>query len=949
MSRNISSHLSHMIKIKFLVSLSFLFFPIVSHANWYGPAGWVWAVVQNGYFIQNKNLNTGGTWCSQDNDLTWWYPPNAAWNWGSPAPTQWNYLYDTRAYNHDATRMRCQRWDASLPEDVNITLTSWWTNANTVISVQSRDRGGSRLKRIVLQQSMNGWWWQNVWDWDNLTASNNTLVTRNWTRTVAGQNWNSFQYRILAYDYAGNQQSYTHPWIIRVDTQAPVAWDIQSILPINNQNLLAINSQNISFQINTNGGGPIVSIRGYFENKASSTWAYLTTPFTHTSWNFSQNFDISDVDLQRGINGGRQYSMKITQICDEAWNCTTAWNNSWNSAGIVNLTYNVYANTLNIWTNTVSTNPFASSIVADGVVKNLTVRLRDTYGNDIIPASGISRNVIMNFNTNNQLRLNQYRNSGSDSAFFVTDASTEVWVGNNITTSLGTQLSSNWDYTIPFYVFGPTNSSTSLVPWSLSINNIRFSTTWTLWPVSNIVVWNSNISIIANPLFTTTITGTLSSQWFIEGVSQTGSQISVTKANATTTTSNNLYFEFGNYNTGTLQNEANNRYDISLNSSWNIREWFMAGNPISTSISGIGLNAWNYNFSSRMLLQSWAVNTATTSYLASIVRYQVWSPAKTVIYPSDIIGKTAYHGVAGNNNSYQAWVKILGNTASKNVQEIVTDQFDGDVRILGNIEKPLARKDIQTRVYELIRNIPWDTTGNLIISTTNLQSGTWNDSSLQATALYWNAALYASTWVTLQGASNIEGNKTLIVEGDIYISGNLRDADNDALLWLIALSKNGKWWNIYINPDVTDIHAILYADKSVISANDMNANWFIEATEEYDGGNSVASDLNRQLYIKGSIFSENTIWGSRKNPIACPYFVNTGCDIETAQKYDLNYLRRYFRYDSDGNGSLDAQSWLQSFAWWSSRWSRSTEFQDYPVIIEYDSRIQQTPPPFFGN
>lgn len=350
-----------------------------------------------------------------------------------------------------------------------------------------------------------------------------------------------------------------------------------------------------------------------------------------------------------------------------------------------------------------------------------------------------------------------------------------------------------------------------------------------------------------------------------------------------------------------------------------------------------------------MLLQSGAVNTATTSYLATIVRYQIWSPAKTVIYPSDIIGKTAYHGVAGNNNSYQGWVKILGNTASKNVQEIVTDQFDGDVRILWNIEKPLARKDIQTRVYELIRNIAGDTSGNRIISTTNLQSNTWNDSGLQATALYWNTALYASTWVTLQGTSNIEWNKTLIVEWDIYISGNLRDTDNDALLWLIALSKNGKWGNIYINPDVTDIHAILYADKSVISANDTNANWFIESTEEYDGGNSIASDLNRQLYINGSIFSENTIGGSRKNPIACPYFVNTWCNTETAQKYDLNYLRRYFRYDSDNNGSLDTSSGLQSFAGGTARWSRSIEFQDYPVIIEYDARIQQTPPPFFGN
>lgn len=80
----------------------------------------------------------------------------------------------------------------------------------------------------------------------------------------------------------------------------------------------------------------------------------------------------------------------------------------------------------------------------------------------------------------------------------------------------------------------------------------------------------------------------------------------------------------------------------------------------------------------------------------------------------------------------------------------------------------------------------------------------------------------------------------------------------------------------------------------------------------------------------------------------CPYFINTLCSA-LSQKYDLNYLRRYFRYDSDNDTILDSFSGNRAYAGGTVRGSRDTEFQDYPVIIEYDARIQQSPPPFFGN
>lgn len=59
-------------------------------------------------------------------------------------------------------------------------------------------------------------------------------------------------------------------------------------------------------------------------------------------------------------------------------------------------------------------------------------------------------------------------------------------------------------------------------------------------------------------------------------------------------------------------------------------------------------------------------------------------------------------------------------------------------------------------------------------------------------------------------------------------------------------------------------------------------------------GTSNIGLLKNQLYIYGSIVSENTLGGSRMSPPRCPSLVATCAD---AQQYDLNYLRRYYLYN----------------------------------------------------
>ncbi|MCF7836986.1 hypothetical protein K9M43_04745, partial [Candidatus Gracilibacteria bacterium] len=85
-------------------------------------------------------------------------------------------------------------------------------------------------------------------------------------------------------------------------------------------------------------------------------------------------------------------------------------------------------------------------------------------------------------------------------------------------------------------------------------------------------------------------------------------------------------------------------------------------------------------------------------------------------------------------------------------------------------------------------------------------------------------------------------------------------------------------------------------------------------------------ELRNQLYWKGLIATQNTIGGADKDPTyECP--AETTCNSrENARVYDLAYLRT-FHADS-GVTPVYSDS-------------------DAALVVEYDSRIQNSPPPLF--
>jgi hypothetical protein len=186
--------------------------------------------------------------------------------------------------------------------------------------------------------------------------------------------------------------------------------------------------------------------------------------------------------------------------------------------------------------------------------------------------------------------------------------------------------------------------------------------------------------------------------------------------------------------------------------------------------------------------------------------------------------------------------------------------------------------------------------------------------------------------------------KTLLIEGgDVYIKSNLQYSSNDSLLGVIVLKdSSGNGGNIFIDPSVTNAVGAFYAEGSLISVNAQTPPKCGEDTSsDCDGSLGFCDrsyELRNQLYWKGLIATQNTIGGSDSVPLGFPSAVpagcpalscttTAGCTSENARIYDLAYLRT-FHPDSDGNPADGITS--------------SSAF-----IIQYDSRIQNSPPPLF--
>jgi hypothetical protein len=361
------------------------------------------------------------------------------------------------------------------------------------------------------------------------------------------------------------------------------------------------------------------------------------------------------------------------------------------------------------------------------------------------------------------------------------------------------------------------------------------------------------------------------------------------------------------------------------------------------------------------LVQRQTVKASSNIYFATHIKYNIthpnWIWQLTVNYNSDIIWRASYWWDPEDAIWNQVWVKIIWVTNTNSTNDLVTDQFINDIYVLNsNISKTTLKTQITKNWYEFARNSPWNSNTSLLQI-----DNPWDEIKVINNVIYfwktsWNDAnIIYQLWNNSNGYITISQNKTiLIIWWDLYINSNLYYTWN-WMLWIIVLKDlDWNWWNVYINPNVTNIVWNIFAEKSVISYD-----WIKELDWETE-----AITLKNQLHIYWTLFSENTIGWSREATPKCPFYVNVStCTLETAQKYDLNYLRRYYLIkDWTTSYFKPANNW--KLIWWwtySSNWNvtwfntnyarqiktTTDTYAKYPVIIEYNPKSQSITPPLF--
>ncbi|MFH0834317.1 MAG: hypothetical protein V2A63_02925 [Patescibacteria group bacterium] len=217
---------------------------------------------------------------------------------------------------------------------------------------------------------------------------------------------------------------------------------------------------------------------------------------------------------------------------------------------------------------------------------------------------------------------------------------------------------------------------------------------------------------------------------------------------------------------------------------------------------------------------------------------------------------------------------------------------------------------------------------------------------------------------------------TLVVRGaDLRIKDNLIYPKNsNASLGVILLKNNicgGTYGgNVYLHPDPTNVVGAYYLDGSVKST---DANWSLPADRQDVRWYQI---LKNQILWEGTILSLNSIggavnpsWPASGDPSCAvprrPYQIGGGFPDPSWQEavgYDLAYLREYFRC-----GNLTAalspygsQNWKVSGCDNTSNPYSEIAYDELPlpepakgtnapeaVVLRYDSRIQNNPPPGF--
>lgn len=929
---------------------------IIFSAN---DTGWSWL-----WTIMRYTWDDGGLGCfnPMSGNIT---------NWASiTQTTEWDHkLYlcaKDVAGNQSITWSGSYKIDKTLPIVSNVRyanpiVASWgWTNNTTITltwsgtdAISGTPPGRSQIKNFDIrvyrifgaQNTPTLSDLYTTYPWVTPTAAE--ILANSYTFVIPGNSDGyAYKFAISPRDNAGNTWAYIGSAdVARIDTTAP---DINQLLGTSSssQNMLAAASQSFTWDYNDTGA-PVKIDFSFEADYDENAWDGIITPNPY-AYTYTYTHDIKEIDRDRDVvvQGWREYTILVNKLCDKAGNCISI------PSPLKTIKHYVYADVPNGSISSTSPGLTDGSAIADGTPKIFELFARDQFNNQVVPAPSISRSISMNMtNISNTMFLNQHTRSGPTSVYITPPSNFEApLVLSPLTTqSFALPLSSNnWRYPIWIKAYTPTKDG--YLAWDpISDPNAAFGFDANLVVSPSTIdpgrTFTQNIVPIFKPLYTTVINKDLKLGWFIEGTEQQSEIVIINNNTSISPTSPELQLEFNGTNStsftffGWSTSAHTNSNQIAMRNA-------MVMNPSFTTTSPTNTNLYT------KLLQNTNTTVSTLSNLQFSTHFGYTLDSKNIVYNSDIIGRAGYHDTsAPSPMGNQVWIKVIGPISSNVITALTMNQFDSETSIFSGLSRATVKNNMRKSIALATRNMISTTVSSVITDASHLDSGAWaNGSKIDK---WTNGSLMKfekNGWfVTLNLSTGISGKRTIVIKwADLYVTNDMYYTSPDAILGVVVQKDDaGNGWNLYIDPSITNIVGTYIVEGSIMSSTNGST----------PTGTSNIWLLKNQLYIYGSIVSENTIGGSRMSPPKCPSLMSSCASLANAQLYDLNYLRRYYLYNnvpfgwvttkvigwwryvvSPGVSISPNASLIQKFT------SLPSPYAAHPVIIEYNPRMRIDPP-----
>lgn len=273
-----------------------------------------------------------------------------------------------------------------------------------------------------------------------------------------------------------------------------------------------------------------------------------------------------------------------------------------------------------------------------------------------------------------------------------------------------------------------------------------------------------------------------------------------------------------------------------------------------------------------------------------------------------------------------------------NIDGWATSDVDTQLGLVSlDLERPYTRagllENVKKKIFEINRQDRWCTINSISVNYENTDECTFTVEWEKITFIEWNVKIL---WGTLNAKRSI-----IVRGGSIEIIWNISTKDKKGQLFLASISNdwlenitlgnneeirnpNKKGW-ISIDQKVTNVDAFILAQWPLVSSN----------LEKIVTNYSRDDQLLNQLHIYGSVFSLNTIGGSKT--WKCPYIEQWDCIAwsDESKVYDLSFLRRYTLIDGGTVGYKDYKipynpNFDSTGFWWVvSSWG--CNYFNYPV------------------